>query len=251
MKSNPFFQCLAGLYFLLVLVTSLPAQVVYNNNAQCIGSDVSNSSTLSLPNFIVPANNNAVLVVLVRGSAAMTVSSMTFNTQSLTRLGSVVSYFNARSEIWYLALGNLAVPVTSNIDVVWTGNNDYRMMTALSAHNVNQTTPLNNLTSNGFPINATSSSITVSGASGDLAVEAISSIGNLTNPPVFTPTSGQTEFQSCTSSRRAVSGNLLLTRLKRAVPPWVGPSVVFLPLPTTGFKLVLISDQTAHYQCAP
>ncbi|MCY7330576.1 MAG: hypothetical protein LH618_18640, partial [Saprospiraceae bacterium] len=199
MKSNPFFQCLAGLYFLLVLVTSLPAQVVYNNNAQCIGSDVSNSSTLSLPNFIVPANNNAVLVVLVRGSEMRTVTSVTFNAQNLSRLGGVVSNDNARAEIWYLALGNPALPVTSNIDVVWTGNNTYRMMTALSAHNVDQTTPLDNLTSNGFPIGATSSSITVSGASGGLAVEAISSIGNSGNPPVFTPTSGQTEFQSCTS----------------------------------------------------
>ncbi len=197
MKSNLLLRSLVVLYFICTGL-SLSAQVVYDNNAQCTGG-AADGSTLSLANFTVPANNRAVLVVLVRGTETQTVSSLTFNGQSLSRLGSVFTYFNARAEVWYLALGNLAAPVTSNIDVVWTGNNIYRTMTVLSAHNVDQTTPLDNLTGNGFPTTATSSSVTVAGTSGDLTVEAISCFGpsNLT-PPVFTPTSSQTEFPSCT-----------------------------------------------------
>ena len=197
MNSN-LLRSLIGLYFLMCAALTLSAQVVHDNNAQCTGGNA-DGSTLSLPGFTVPANNRAVLVVLVRSTQTQTVSTLTFNGQSLSRLGSVFSYVNARAEIWYLAMGNLSMPVTSNIDVVWTGNNIYRMLTALSAHNVDQTTPLDNLTGNSFPTTATSSSVTVAGNSGDLAVEAISCFGpsNLT-PPVFTPTSGQTEFPSCT-----------------------------------------------------
>jgi len=198
MRSNFMLHRLAVVCFLVSLAMSLSAQVVYDNNAQCTGSNLA-SNLLSLANFTVPASSQSALVVLTRGSETRTVSSVTFNGQSLFRLGDVVSNSNARAEIWYRALGNLAVPLTSNIEVVWNASMTYRMITVLSAHNVDQITPLNNLTSNGFPIGATSSSITVSGTSGDLAVEAISSIGDVANPPVFTPTSGQTQLPSCTS----------------------------------------------------
>jgi len=188
---------LAGLCLLMLLATSLSAQVIYDNNAQCTGGNAT-GSTLSLANFTVPANSRAALVVLIRGTETQTVSSLTFNGQNLSRLGSVFSYFNARAEVWYLAMGNLASPVTSNIDVVWTGNNVYRILTALSAHNVDQTTPVDNLTGNGFPTTATSTSISVAGGTGDLAVEAISCFGpsNLT-PPVFTQTSSQNSLSAC------------------------------------------------------
>ncbi|NIJ52654.1 T9SS type A sorting domain-containing protein [Dyadobacter arcticus] len=200
MEKDLLLNRLAGFCFFMLLATSLPAQVIYDNNAQCAGSSA-DGSTLSLANFTVPANDRAALVVLIRSTQTRTVSSLTFGGQSLTRLNSVFSYFNARAEVWYLALGDLAVPITGNIEVVWDGNNIYRMLTVLSAHNVDQATPLDNLTGNGFPVGSTSSSLSVAGSSGDLAVEAISCFGpsNLT-PPVFTPTSGQTGLALCSET---------------------------------------------------
>ncbi len=198
MKKNLTLLSLLGLIILNTGTTFLKAQVVFDANSVC-ASSTTNITTLQTSNFIVPVNNKVLLVVLIKGSQTQTATSVTFNAQNLTRFGSVVSYSNARAEIWYITLGNVASPVTSNVAVTWSVSHTYGAISVASFHNVDQATPLSNLTSNNFSPTAISTSVTVSGNSGDMVVEALSSIGLTNTAPTFTPTTSQTECLSCAS----------------------------------------------------
>lgn len=200
MKKNLTLLSLVGLIILNMGATFLNAQVVFDANSVCASSTTTNITMLQTGNLTVPVNNKALLVVLIKGSQTETATSVTFNAQPLARFGSVVSHVNARAEIWYTTLGNVASPITSNVAVTWLGAHTYGAISAASFHNVDQTTPLSNLTSNNFITTDVSTSVTVSGSSGDMVVEALSSIGTTTTAPTFTPTTSQTECVSCAST---------------------------------------------------
>jgi hypothetical protein len=196
------------------LLPKAQAQVTYDNNSMCSASTVSSSSSLSIPGFTVPAGDNKVLVVLDRSSVNATVSSLTFNGSNFIRLDNPVSNNGARAEVWYLVLGHVSSSITGTITASYSASNVYMALTAASFSGVNQATPLNNLSSNTFEIGETSSGLSISGASGDMAFEAISAIGNGTQPPSFIPTSSQTSISACTSTPISAFGQSAAYKLQ-------------------------------------
>jgi hypothetical protein len=98
--------------------------------------------------------------------------------------------------IYYLALGNLGAPVTSNVVINFTDVPVAQSAIAFSLKGVNQTTPMINPAGLSFDATATSSSAAVTGAVGDMALDSIGAVGILggTAPTFATNSGGQTEI---------------------------------------------------------
>lgn len=183
--------------FILIFSCFASAQVSYDNNA--VTGTNSNNATLTIPNLSVPAGNKALVVVLIRNSVNLTPTSVTFNGQSMTLLQTSAN-LTSRHHIYYRVLGDLAAPVTANSVITMPSAPSIQSAIAFSLKNVDQTTPLTNPGAVLFDNTATTSSTTVAGASGDLAIDAIGAAGNDTNnAPTFAVNSGnQTQIATLT-----------------------------------------------------
>ncbi|MBL7813359.1 MAG: T9SS type A sorting domain-containing protein [Saprospiraceae bacterium] len=142
--------------FIFVSNLILAQAVVYDNNGTGIGvSPVFPSTTITLPNFSVPANNDRLLVVCTINVANDQPPAVTFNGTSMikgatrTTLGS-----GSRMTLYYLTLGSGASSITS--DIAATGGTP-RIIIAGSFYNVNQTVPIDGRDSITFESNASTS----------------------------------------------------------------------------------------------
>ncbi len=108
---------------LLWCVSEANAQVVADNNPVTFADGTNSSSTFSIP-FTVPANNKALLVIAFRNTDSRTVTSITYNGSTLTELGSTSvgdPGIAVVGRIYFLALGNVGVPISSNIVIALNG----------------------------------------------------------------------------------------------------------------------------------
>ncbi|MDR4469758.1 MAG: right-handed parallel beta-helix repeat-containing protein [Nitrospira sp.] len=189
-------KALPILFCFLLLGSYAKAQVLADGNgaAAALASSTAVNSSISLPNFTVAAGTDKLLVVTVRGSNNQTISTLTYNSQNLVRLGSPVANGGGRMEIWYLVMGNVGTAVTSDIVATSSGGQLYLAIAAASYQHVDQATPLENLVSDiTNTASATSLPISITGNIVDLAVDGISSLGIDSTPASFTVATGQTE----------------------------------------------------------
>ena len=93
----------------------------------------------------IPAGDNVGLIVHHNstGGGSTSPASMTFNGLPLTQVfeEAVVSPVENVSSAWYIALGNLASPLTADLVIGATGGATMRLATAVAYENVQQTTP--------------------------------------------------------------------------------------------------------------
>jgi hypothetical protein len=181
--------------------------VVADNNSGVVL--LAPTGTRSIP-ITVPANNNVLLVAALKARAE--VLSITYNGSNLTELGSTfnpgddspqVGTFPYTARIYYLKLGTVSAPISSNLVVTLntTSADAPFSLIAESYHNVDQTTPMDGFTSALFGSTSTSSSLTVPGISGDLAFDAMHSY--VCNGSQIFVGSGQTVIQNVAANNGA------------------------------------------------
>ena len=186
---------LAGLYFLTCL--GLRAQVVVSGTpttgiAQVTGTGAVTFATIS--NYVVPVGTNRLMIVGVSistqgNNASSSVSSITYGTQSLTKIAATVLETAARRvEMWQLLAPNA---VTANITIQGnkTGSNNNKLGVVagvITFTGVDQTSPLRSSTAASGSSASPSASVSSSGA--DFVLDTLCVAGTVT----VTSPAGQT-----------------------------------------------------------
>ena len=136
-----------------------------------------NVNSITQSGYTVPAGNDRIIMVSagVRNNTASSITSVTFNGQSLTLAASettIAQYdFPYEISLWYLALGSGAAQ--SGDVVVSASQSSYNMIaTVFNLENVSQSIPVGDVNTNSSEIsNITSSSIAVNTDPGDWVVD--------------------------------------------------------------------------------
>jgi hypothetical protein len=191
---NLFTVLLVGLSF-----TYTSAQVQYNSaetarqNNTCTDPD----DILTKSSFQVPVGDDVLLLVVASGQWRP--SSVTYNSQTLTKLAEMhnkdASGWHVTVGMYYLKLGDVGSPITSDINVNWTGTSSccFKSLAAMVFTNVDQTTPMNNQDSIHHPDNSTSLSLDITSVANDMVVDFLVGKRN-TSITQFTPDASQTEM---------------------------------------------------------
>ena len=140
----------------------------------------------------VNSGSDSILIVEVAvkgGSATDPVTSVTYDGQSLTLLGSANTANSMSADIWYLLNPTVG---TANVNVTLNGSNHF-VASATDYFGVNQTTPFGTLeTATGT--SSSSPSVTLASAAGQLVVDSLVAQGDA---QTITPSaSGQTQLWS-------------------------------------------------------
>lgn len=226
---------------LVLAVSSASAQVTYDNNA--VTGSINNNATLTVSNLNVPVANKALVIVAIRNSNSLAPTSVTYNAQALTLL-QTSSSGTSRHHIYYRVMGDLAAPVTANVAITMGSVPVIQSAVAFSLKNVDQTTPMTNPGSVTFAATATSSSTTVAGLSGDMALDFIGAAGNSSGQsPTLGANAGQTEIVNI----HAVNGNAFGVRFaasckQQTVSPATMAWTVSFPTNSTGQGIQSIAN---------
>ena len=129
--------------------------VVYDSNGAGVATSATAPATLDIANFMVPANNNRLLVVCAVNVSNTPAPTVTYNGLTMTK---AISRFTmgsgSRMTLYYLPLGSSASSTTSTISALGTA---VRNLIAGSFHNVNQSTPVDGQDSISFSSNSSTS----------------------------------------------------------------------------------------------
>ncbi|MDR4469754.1 MAG: HYR domain-containing protein [Nitrospira sp.] len=128
----------------------------------------SNATSISIPTFSVPANNDRLLVAYTVTSANATPPAITFGSNSMT-LGQNKNSGGLVVSMYYLVLGSSASPTTDAITA--TGTNMY-YLAATSFHNVDQSDPTDGETSTSISGTTILSTLTVNSSPTGLVCDA-------------------------------------------------------------------------------
>jgi hypothetical protein len=162
-------------------------------SVSAIGNPASASdynSSLSIPNFSVPAGTDRLLVLGTGGDLFNgSVSSLTFtfggSAHALTKALSQSTSFSA-TEIWYLPLGNSDTPTTGDVSISLTGLGVVAAV-ATAFSGVNQTATITGATASG----SAASALAVASTPGDMVLDTFSSNDDI-YPSSAAPGDGQT-----------------------------------------------------------
>lgn len=130
-------------------------------------------NTVTVSSFTVPAGSNLAIVVMGAGGGSLT--SVTFDAQTLTEVVEASATGNDEASIWIATLGDRASPTTSDVVSSWTSglNAADKGIAVLALSGVDQASPTEgSVTSTA---NGNTSTLNVTSESGDLVVDAISS----------------------------------------------------------------------------
>jgi predicted ribosomally synthesized peptide with SipW-like signal peptide len=137
------------------------------SNVSSTNSGSANASSLTWAHTVSGSNRYLVVGVSINNENSGTVSSVTYNGQALTSLGTATNGTNARVEMW----GMLAPPTGTHNIVVTLSTSQRFTAGAVSFTGVHQTTPLGTLVSNtGTSLSA---SVAASSASGEVVVDVV------------------------------------------------------------------------------
>jgi hypothetical protein len=189
---------IVSLFFSVGIIHS---QVGYQGNVASQAFN-SNTSTLTLSSFNVPAGTNRVLIVYVGLPSSGSISDVTFNgsvslTKEIEQNGG-----NERAELWYANITGTS-SVTGNIVANLAASKSNIVMAAASYTGANTTDPIGATNSQGSGGNVNSGNRTVSTSNGDMVIDLIRR-GNGNAGP-FTFGAGQTEIYD-TNSQHANNG---------------------------------------------
>jgi len=156
---------LLSFFILTTLSFTATAQVT------SVGTPASASQSNTITNFTVPAGNKRLLLVTASDGASTNITGITFNGIAMIERKEVTDGSIAVDAIYTLSLGDAAVSVTGNIVFTSTAgsSNLARYISASAFTKVDQTTPLSDM--QGGLSNTSSSSLTVTGAPGDLVYD--------------------------------------------------------------------------------
>lgn len=170
------------------------------------------------------SGSKRLLLAIVAWNGTATVSSVTYNSIALTSTTAANSpYSNHKTQIWYLV-----APSTGANNLVVTLSASSALNTAVVTYTgVDQTTPVENVTSSSNDINTMA--VTVTSAVGDLAFAAVHRSGG-----TLVPDAGQTERFNAFDSAILFAGgdktgaaSVTLTWTTSGTSPWsmVGVSI--------------------------
>ncbi len=179
---------LLSFFILLAISFTATAQVT------SVGTPASASQSNTIASFTVPAGNKRLLLVTASDGASTNITGVKFNGIAMTERKEVTDGSIAVDAIYTLSLGDAAASVTGSIVFTSTGpSNATRFISAAAFTKVDQTTPLSDI--QGDLSNTSSSSLTVTGAPGDLVYDIFDSWkSTLAGSQV--PGSGQTIVKS-------------------------------------------------------
>lgn len=193
---------------LLMLLFLLAAPLQAAVSVDQVTTDNTNGNTSSLDfNHTVPSGSNRLLLIGVSiwNEDNEEVDSISYDNQSLTRLGAKDNGDDSRVEIWYLlnppeGSAGVEIDFTSNVD-----NDRLAVAGALSLSGVDQSNPLDNMADNTG--DSSTSSITLGSDTGDL-VFALMAAEKQKDPPVAdnSMTSQWSEKPGGSSERVAAAG---------------------------------------------
>lgn len=154
----------------LIMSSRLVAQPMSDNNTQNVVANIVPSITIS--SFMVPANNNRLLVVCTVNASNAAAPTVTFNGTTMTSAVTRSSTSGLRSAMYYLLLGSNASATTASI--VASGSSLIHLG-AISYHDVNQTDPTDGETSSSFspPGTTTSHTQTVTSRNNNVVCDCI------------------------------------------------------------------------------
>lgn len=160
------------LFAMHFVVLNVQAQPEYDNNAATTNKNsvTAPTNSITISNFNVPSGNDRLLVVGVVNSHSNN-SSASFGSTAMT-LQQKVSFGGGSFNVFTLALGSGAAETE---DVVVGGSFFYTTIGAQSFNNIDQTTPVDNLTSTSGV--GSSSSRTVTSATHDLVCDFVAASG--------------------------------------------------------------------------
>ena len=170
------------------------------------------SNSLTINSVTVPSGNNRLLMVAVcykpvdSSADVDDVTSVSWNGQSLTRVGFQINSTYAGVSYWYLV--NPAV-TTSNVDVKLSGSTTYAIAGAIPFSGVSQSTPFGSMAStrNGSQTGSTIATVTQTAttASGEYVFGAM----YCSSPAITTITSGTSQWNSKSGTNVGAGGTLL------------------------------------------
>ncbi len=167
----------------------MTAQPVSDGNG--LATETGISTTITLSNFTVPANDDRLLVACTVNASNAAAPSLTFGNTAMTLAVTKNNTNGLRTSMFYLVLATGSA-ITDNITA--TGSALLRLG-ATSFHNVEQSTPFDGATNLSIPGGATSSTLAISSTSSDLACDCIGYFAN--DFTGFAVGGGQTQsFQS-------------------------------------------------------
>ncbi len=139
-----------------------------------VGTPASASQSNTIASFTVPAGNKMLLLVTASDGASTNITGVTFNGTAMTERKEVTDGSIAVDAIYTLSLGDIAVPVAGSIVFTSTGpSNTTRFISASAFAKADQTTPFSDM--QGGLSNSSSSSLTVTSATGDLVYDIFDS----------------------------------------------------------------------------
>jgi len=139
-----------------------------------VGTPASASQSNTITGFTVPAGNKMLLLVTASDGASTNITGVKFNGIAMIERKEVTDDAISVDAIYTLSMGDVAVPITGSIVFTSTGPGNYtRFISAAAFTKVNQTTPLSDM--KGGLSNSNSSSLTVTGAPGDLVYDIFDS----------------------------------------------------------------------------
>lgn len=176
----------------------------------------------------VAHNNNGNFLLVATNNTADTVSGVTFNSVSMTQIGT--SQFNTATSR-YLTLWGLVAPSSGSYNIVITGGGSPQNR-AVSCLGVHQTTPYTNITTNGSTSTSATVTLTTS-ATGSFIIGAVATNKTLTagadTSDVVSDFFGI--FRS-TNAVNSASGTLTVSLASSA--EWVFKGISLDPIPASG-----------------
>ena len=211
--------CLAALLFLFS--SSLQAQVAVGNTGEIVAQ---NQTTLSL-SFTVPVGTNRLL--LVSTGTDLTGLTATYDGTPMTLQGVTPG----SADLWTMTLGtDLVSPTTADIVFTISGATAAQFIgiNAISFTGVDQTTPVDNVTTQAIAGGETSSMITIPSKANDMVFEGvgISCLGCFA-APLAAPALGTTSLQNEISFVGFGFAGAGKTGTTPGVAPSVSPSWAF------------------------
>jgi hypothetical protein len=178
-------------------IQAVVPQVQGDNNATSSTIPTGNGNTFTIPNFSIPAGNDALLVLMTRTGGGTTVTQVSYNGTNYTNNQIGTGGSPLVSEMWAMPLGNIAASITDDIVVTLSGSDFNRGGIAVSYKNVNQDQPVVSFVSQGKANGSGSSMITIASRRGDMIVDALGTF-EPSNPATYTPGADQTQLGSTT-----------------------------------------------------
>ncbi|MBI5471481.1 MAG: VCBS repeat-containing protein, partial [Ignavibacteriae bacterium] len=177
-------------FVLLCGLSSASAQVA------AIGSPASASATNTIASFTAVAGTNRVLIVTASDAASTNITGVTFDGNAMTERAER-NDGTAVDAIYTFSLGTSAGPTTGAIVMASTnGVHTGKVVTARVFENVDQATPLTSILSADNTTTPSTSTLTVTSATGDLVFDIFDSFRNSLPGSAHSAGGGQTIMHS-------------------------------------------------------